>query len=71
MSLALNGKQPLHINYDLCLNCSRCLAQKACTVKAIIRIDKDEPPFVDVHRCHGCLLCLTECPTSAIQSTNE
>jgi Pyruvate/2-oxoacid:ferredoxin oxidoreductase delta subunit len=59
----------LFINYDLCLNCERCLAQKSCTTKAIIRIDLDEPPFIDVHRCHGCLLCLAECPQEAIKST--
>lgn len=60
----------LFIDYTLCLNCRRCLAEKVCTVKAIVRIDRDEPPFIDVHRCHGCLICLSECAASAIK-TND
>ena len=67
MNYAANNNHALHVDYDLCLNCSRCLAQKACTVKAIIRIDRDEPPFIDVHRCHGCLVCVAECPAEAIK----
>lgn len=61
----------LFIDYALCLNCQRCLAEKVCTVKAIIRIDRDEPPFIDVHRCHGCLVCVAECAASAIRSINK
>jgi Fe-S-cluster-containing hydrogenase component 2 len=37
-----------------------------CKVKAIVRIDLDESPFIDVHRCHGCMLCVVECPYEAI-----
>ena len=57
----------LFIDYDLCLNCQRCLAEKVCTVKAIVRIDRDEPPFIDVHRCHGCLVCVGECAAHAVK----
>ena len=35
-------------------------------MKAIVRIDFDEAPFIDVHRCHGCKLCMVECPFDAI-----
>jgi Pyruvate/2-oxoacid:ferredoxin oxidoreductase delta subunit len=66
-----NGSNTLFIDYALCLNCNRCLAQKACTVKAIIRIDKDEPPFIDPHRCYGCLICVSECAASAIRTVNN
>ncbi len=51
-----------------CRNCRRCLAQKVCTLKALVRIDRDEPPFVDVHRCHNCRVCVQECPFAAIQA---
>ncbi len=69
--MAQTDNKTLFIDYALCLNCTRCLAQKVCTVKAIIRIDRDEPPFIDVHRCHGCLLCVPECPASAIKAANN
>jgi MinD superfamily P-loop ATPase len=42
------------------------MAQQVCKVKAIVRIDRDEPPFIDVHRCHGCMICSVECPFQAI-----
>lgn len=60
------GKASLYIDDDRCHTCRRCLAQQVCKVRAIVRIDRDEPPFVDVHRCHGCLICVVECPFEAI-----
>lgn len=51
-----------------CYNCRRCLAQTVCRPRAIVRIDRDEPPFVDVHRCLGCQKCVPECPFAAIQT---
>ena len=56
----------LYVDNNHCHSCRRCLAQQVCKVKAIVRIDRDEPPFIDVHRCHGCKLCLVECPFEAI-----
>ncbi len=69
--MARTDNKTLYIDFNLCLNCNRCLAQKACTTKAIIRIDRDEPPFIDIHRCRGCLVCVAECPVTAVvaQST--
>ena len=58
----------LYIDDDLCQACGRCLAQKVCKVKAIMRIDRDEPPFIDVHRCYGCMVCMVECPFNAIMA---
>ena len=56
----------LWVENGRCQNCQRCLAQQVCPVKAIVRIDRDEPPFIDLHRCHGCRLCIVECPFEAI-----
>lgn len=56
----------LHIDDTRCQICRRCLAQQVCRVNAIVRIDLDESPFIDVHRCHGCMLCVVECPFEAI-----
>jgi MinD superfamily P-loop ATPase len=60
------GKASLYIDDDRCQTCRHCLAQRVCKVKAIVRIDHDESPFIDVHRCHGCLVCIAECPFEAI-----
>jgi MinD superfamily P-loop ATPase len=56
----------LQIDDTRCHICQPCLAQRVCKVKAIVRIDRDEPPFIDVHRCHGCMLCVVECPFDAV-----
>jgi Pyruvate/2-oxoacid:ferredoxin oxidoreductase delta subunit len=56
----------LYIDYDRCHICRRCLAQKMCKARAIVRIDGDEPPMIDVHRCLGCKICAVECPFDAI-----
>ena len=56
----------LHIDDTRCRSCQRCLAQQVCKVKAIVRFDRDEPPFVDIHRCHGCMVCVLECPFEAV-----
>jgi MinD superfamily P-loop ATPase len=63
------GKPSLYIDEARCHACRRCLAQQVCKVKAIVRIDRDEAPFVDVHRCHGCMICSLECPFAAIIAT--
>lgn len=60
------SKGSLYVNQDHCHTCRRCLAQQVCKVKAIVRIDHDEPPFIDVHRCHGCKICVAECPFDAV-----
>lgn len=57
----------LQVDDGRCQNCRPCLAQKVCEVKAILRIDPDEPPVIETHRCHGCRLCLLACPHEAIR----
>lgn len=54
---------------ERCPLCRRCLAQRACRIRALMRVDEDEAPVVDVHRCRGCLLCAVECPYDAIAHT--
>jgi len=56
----------IYVDGNRCRVCGRCPAQRVCKVKAVIRIDRDESPFVDVHRCYGCMLCVLECPFDAI-----
>jgi len=51
---------------ERCHLCRHCLAQRACRIRALMRMDEDEAPVVDVHRCRGCLLCAVECPYDAI-----
>jgi Fe-S-cluster-containing hydrogenase component 2 len=56
----------LHIYPDQCRACHRCLAAQACKVRAIVRLDPDEPPFLDISRCYDCRLCIPACPFAAI-----
>jgi len=58
----------LYIDNGNCQVCSPCLAKAACKVKAIIYVDRDEAPFIDLHRCHGCKLCVPECPFDAVKT---
>ena len=60
------SKTMLYVDDNRCQVCRRCLAQQVCKIRAIVRIDVDESPFIDVHRCHGCKICLSECPFQAI-----
>jgi MinD superfamily P-loop ATPase len=55
------------VDPDLCRACRRCLAREVCRSKALLRIDRDEPPFVDAGRCYGCRACVPACPHGAIR----
>ena len=54
-----------------CRACRRCLAAEVCKVRAIVRIDPDEQPFLDIERCYDCRLCIPACPFGAIQITKN
>ena len=49
-----------------CAACRVCLARQVCRSKALIRLDPDEPPFIDASRCYGCRACIPACPNQAI-----
>jgi len=56
----------LRINDERCRVCPSCLAAEVCKVRAIVRLDWDEPPYLDVSRCYDCRLCIPACPFGAI-----
>jgi Fe-S-cluster-containing hydrogenase component 2 len=60
--------RPIHlqIDPDRCGLCPECLAASACKVRAIVRLDPDEAPFIDFERCYDCRLCLPACAFGAI-----
>ena len=51
---------------ERCQACRKCVARKACRVKALVALDPGEAPFVDGSLCFGCLVCLPACPFGAI-----
>ncbi len=55
------------IDAEICRICRVCQARRACRMKAIVRFDPDDLPFVDGARCRGCLVCLPACPFGAVQ----
>jgi len=54
------------IDYDRCQACPKCEAGKHCRFRAFVRIDRDEPPYIDVTLCGGCGDCIPHCPHGAI-----
>lgn len=56
----------LRIDVGFCKACRRCLAAQVCKVRALLRMDADEPPFIDIARCYDCCLCIPACPFGAI-----
>lgn len=56
----------LQIDEERCRACRRCLAAKACKVRAIVPLDPGEAPYLDITRCYDCRLCLPACPFQAI-----
>jgi Fe-S-cluster-containing hydrogenase component 2 len=58
----------LQVDDERCQACRRCLAAKVCKIRAIVSLDPDEPPFIDVSRCYDCRLCIPACPFGAIST---
>jgi Fe-S-cluster-containing hydrogenase component 2 len=56
----------LHIVDERCQLCQPCRAAEACRVRAIVRLERDEAPYIDVQRCYDCRLCLPACTFAAV-----
>ena len=54
------------VDFEKCGPCTRCEIVKACDIRAIIKVDDDEPAIIDQALCHGCAECLPHCPYGAI-----
>ena len=61
----------LQIDDARCRICRRCLAAQVCKVRAIVRLERDAPPYLDVGRCYDCRLCLPACPFGAISVAQQ
>lgn len=55
-----------HVDERECQLCRKCMARKACRVKAVLTLDPGEAPLIDGNRCYGCLICIPACPYGAI-----
>jgi formate hydrogenlyase subunit 6/NADH:ubiquinone oxidoreductase subunit I len=44
---------------------------RACRWQAVIRIDRDEPPVIDVGRCTLCWACVDVCEFGAVVVAHE
>ena len=60
-----------YVDGSLCRACADCPARAACRSKALQRIDRDEPPYVDPLRCAGCHTCVTACPYGAMLPSRQ
>jgi len=58
------------IDWDKCQVCSPCEARRSCKTRAIVQIDLDEPPYIELSRCNSCGLCVLACLSKAISMKN-
>ena len=61
----------IQLQTENCRTCRRCLAAAVCKVRAIVQIDDDEPPYIDIERCYDCRLCIPACPFGALQVVGD
>lgn len=64
----LSRETRLQIDDERCRVCRKCLSEEVCKVRAIVRLDQEEPPYLDVSRCYDCRLCLPACPFEAVRT---
>lgn len=56
----------ISIDEESCQACRKCVARKVCKGKAIVQVDPEEVPWIDISRCFDCRLCIPACPFGAI-----
>lgn len=61
----------IQLQTENCRTCRRCLAAEVCKVRAIVRIDLDELPYIDIERCYDCRLCIPACPFGALRVVSD
>ncbi|HBG74755.1 MAG: hypothetical protein A2X25_12020 [Chloroflexi bacterium GWB2_49_20] len=61
----------IKIQTETCQICHRCLAAESCKVRAIMRIDFDDLPYIDVERCYDCRFCIPACPFGAVRTVGD
>jgi Pyruvate/2-oxoacid:ferredoxin oxidoreductase delta subunit len=54
------------IDQTICQACQPCEARSACETRAIMKIDADEMPYIELERCSGCCACVLACSCQAI-----
>lgn len=59
------------IDWETCQACEPCAASRACNTRAIVKIELDEPPYIEQARCNGCAKCVLACICSAIIIENH
>ncbi|MEJ2265976.1 MAG: 4Fe-4S binding protein [Anaerolineales bacterium] len=59
------------VDWLICQSCDPCEARKVCKTRAIMKIDPDEPVYIELGRCNGCGLCVPACLYSAITMHNH
>jgi len=61
----------IQMQTENCRACRCCLAAEVCKVRAIMRIDLDELPYIDIERCYDCRLCIPACPFGALRVVGD
>jgi len=59
------------IDWDICQHCEPCDARLARRTRAIVKVDPDDPPYIEPNRCNGCAKCVTACLMAAITIDNH
>jgi MinD superfamily P-loop ATPase len=59
------------IEWDACITSEICEAIKVCKTRAIVRLDPEDPPYIEHALCSSCGECIMACPYSAITLKNN